>query len=79
VRVTLGSPGVPPDPAPQGWLQTTSAGNVVSFVDSRFSERRLAEGLASRFKGIKNVEVRSLALRRIFTTLARESREGRAS
>jgi ABC-2 type transport system ATP-binding protein len=79
VRVTLESPGVPPDPAPEGWLQTTLAGNVVSFVDSRFNEQRLTEGLAARFKGIKNVEVQSLALRRIFTTLARESREGRAS
>ncbi|HEY4342329.1 MAG TPA: ABC transporter ATP-binding protein [Steroidobacteraceae bacterium] len=79
VRVTLESPDAPPGPAPEGWLQTTLAGNVVSFVDSRFSEQRLAEGLAARFKGVKNVEVQSLALRRIFTTLARESREGRPS
>ena len=48
------------------------AGNVVSFVDSRFSESRLAEGVAARFKGVKHVEVQPLALRRIFTTLARE-------
>jgi ABC-2 type transport system ATP-binding protein len=79
VRVTLDSPGVLPDVAPAAWLQMTLAGNVVSFVDSRFSEQRLAEGLAARFKGIKNVEVQPLALRRIFTTLARESREGNAS
>ncbi|HEX3835892.1 MAG TPA: ABC transporter ATP-binding protein [Steroidobacteraceae bacterium] len=79
VRVTLDSPGALPTPAPEGWLQPTLAGNVVSFVDSRFSEQRLAEGVAARFKGVRNVEVQPLALRRIFTTLARESREGSAS
>jgi ABC-2 type transport system ATP-binding protein len=79
VRVTLDSPGALPIPAPDGWLQPTLAGTVVSFVDSRFSEKRLAEGVAARFKGVKNVEVQPLALRRIFTTLARESREGHAA
>jgi ABC-2 type transport system ATP-binding protein len=79
VRVLLDSPGALPVPAPDGWLQASMAGNVVSFVDSRFTESRLAESIAARFKGVKNIEVQPLALRKIFTTLARESREGSTS
>jgi ABC-2 type transport system ATP-binding protein len=76
VRITLDSPAALPVPAPDGWLQATMAGNVVSFVDSRFTASRLAEHVAARFKGVKHIDVQPLALRRIFTTLARESREG---
>jgi ABC-2 type transport system ATP-binding protein len=79
VRVTLDFPGTLPVPPPDGWLQPMMAGNVVSFVDSRFTESRLAESIAARFKGVKNIEVQPVALRNIFTTLARESRGGSAS
>jgi ABC-2 type transport system ATP-binding protein len=79
VRVTLESPGALPDPAPEGWLQPALAGNVVSFVDSRFTASRLAERVAARFKGVKNIEVQPIALRQIFVTLARESRGDSAS
>jgi ABC-2 type transport system ATP-binding protein len=79
VRVTLDFPGALPVPPPDGWLQPMMAGNVVSFVDSRFTESRLAASIAARFKGVKNIEVQPLALRSIFTTLARESRGGSAS
>jgi ABC-2 type transport system ATP-binding protein len=79
VRITLEAAGVLPVPVPEGWLQPSVAGNVLSFVDSRFTESRLAECVAARFKGVKNIEVQPLALRRIFTTLARESRQGRPS
>jgi ABC-2 type transport system ATP-binding protein len=79
VRITLDSPAVLPVPAPEGWLQPALAGNVVSFVDSRFTENRLAESVAARFRGVRNIEVQPLALRNIFTTLARESRGGSAS
>ena len=79
VRITLDSPGALPVPIPDGWLQAALAGNVVSFVDSRFTETRLTECVAARFKGVKHIDVQPLALRRIFTTLARESREGSTS
>lgn len=51
----------------------------MSFVDSRFTESGLAENVAALFRGVKNIEVQPLALRSIFTTLARESREGKTS
>jgi ABC-2 type transport system ATP-binding protein len=74
VRITLDSPGALPVPAPEGWLQPTMAGNVLSFVDCRFAEGRLAASVAERFNGVKNIEVQPIPLRSIFTTLARASR-----
>jgi hypothetical protein len=43
-------------------------------VDSRFSEDRLATNVAVSLKGVKNIDVEPLALRSIFTTLARDLR-----
>jgi ABC-2 type transport system ATP-binding protein len=79
VRITLDSPSAVPAPAPESWLQPTMAGNVLSFVDCRFTHAHLAEGIATRLKGVKNIDVQPLALREIFTTLARELRGGSAS
>jgi ABC-2 type transport system ATP-binding protein len=79
VRVILESPGVVPAPVPEGWLQPTVAGNVLTFVDCRYAENRLAAGVAARFEGVKNIEVQPIPLRSIFTTLARASRGDSAS
>jgi ABC-2 type transport system ATP-binding protein len=79
VRITLESPTAVPAQAPDSWLQPTTAGNVLSFVDCRFTQAHLAEGIAARLKGVKNIDVQPIALREIFTTLARELRGGSAS
>jgi len=76
VRVTLDGEVVPPAAVPDGWLQLGVAGNVLSFVDTRFSDERLSRNVATHFKGIRNVDVRPVALRSIFTTLARATRDG---
>jgi ABC-2 type transport system ATP-binding protein len=76
VRVTLDGKVVPPAAVPDGWLQLTVAGNVLSFVDTRFSEERLSQSVATHFKGIRNIDVRPVALRSIFTALARATHEG---
>jgi ABC-2 type transport system ATP-binding protein len=76
VRVTLDGEVVPPAVIPDGWLQLAVAGNVLSFVDTRFSDERLSRNVATHFKGIRNVDVRPVALRSIFTTLARATRDG---
>lgn len=76
VRVTLDGEVVPPAAVPDGWLQLVVAGNVLSFVDTRFSDERLSRNVATHFKGIRNVDVRPVALRSIFTTLARATRDG---
>lgn len=79
VRITLDSPGAVPLRTPRDWLQPAVAGNVLSFVDSRFAEQSLADNIAALFKGVRNIDVQPIALREIFTTLARESRGGSAS
>lgn len=76
VRVTLDGEVVPPASVPDGWLQLAVAGNVLRFVDTRFSDERLSRNVATHFKGIRNVDVRPVALRSIFTTLARATRDG---
>jgi ABC-2 type transport system ATP-binding protein len=76
VRVTLETEAVAPDRVPDGWVQVTTAGNVLSFVDTRFKDDRLAGSVAALFKGIKNIDAQPIALRSIFTTLARAARDG---
>lgn len=76
VRLTLDAPMPAVGPLPEGWLQLTTAGNVVSFFDTRFSDARLASAIPSVFHGVKNMDVQPVALRTIFTTLARASRAG---
>ena len=76
VRVTLEGAVIAPAPVPDGWMQLAVAGNVVSFVDTRFSNERLSQSVTKHFKGVRNVDVRPVALRSIFTTLARATRDG---
>jgi ABC-2 type transport system ATP-binding protein len=74
VRITLELPGAVPAQTPDGWLQPSLAGNVLSFVDSRFTEQGLSQTIAALFKGVRSIDVEPIALREIFTTLARKSR-----
>lgn len=76
VRVTLEREAVAPSCVPDEWLQLTASGNVLSFVDTRFKDDRLAASVAALCKGIKNIDVQPIALRTIFTTLARAARGG---
>jgi ABC-2 type transport system ATP-binding protein len=74
VRITLSCAACVPESAPESWLHLATAGNVLSFVDSRFSESGLATTIAASLKGVRNVDVEPVALRSIFTTLARDLR-----
>jgi ABC-type multidrug transport system ATPase subunit len=74
VRVTLERDATAPSCVPEDWLQLTASGNVLRFVDTRFEDDRLAASLGALFKGIKNIDVQPIALRTIFTTLARAAR-----
>jgi len=76
VRITLSAPGRVPEPTPPGWLDTSLAGNVVSFVDSQFTEATLAASVAALFHGVRSIDVQPIDLRAIFTTLARAARGG---
>ena len=73
VRITLSDPAVSPQTAPAEWLDVRANGNVLVFVDTRFTQDRLNAAIASLLRGVRNIDVQPMALRSIFTTLARTS------
>ncbi len=75
VQVTLESKACVPAMAPQEWLDIRVAGNVLSFVDIQYSERDLAARLAAVVGAVRHVEAKSVALRSVYTTLARAVRD----
>jgi ABC-2 type transport system ATP-binding protein len=55
-----------------------ATGSVVTFVDTQFSEDALGEKIRSLLDGVRRIEIQPMALRSIFTTLARATRDGAA-
>jgi ABC-2 type transport system ATP-binding protein len=78
VRVTLEHAAAAPDPLPSDWLCVRAVGSVVSFIDSRFSEETLGERIRSLLNGVRSIDTQPMALRSIFTTLARSLRDSTA-
>jgi ABC-2 type transport system ATP-binding protein len=78
VHVTLDVEATRPTRAPNEWVEMRTMGNVLTFVDTRFDERGLSERIHSRIKGVREFDSQPMALRSIFTTLARAARDGRA-
>jgi ABC-2 type transport system ATP-binding protein len=78
VRVTLESAAAPPRQTPKEWMQIRTIGNVLTFVDTQFSEHRLGEQVHSQIAGVRGIDSQPMALRTIFTTLARAARDGGA-
>ena len=76
IRITTESETQPPGPFPSHWLNVRTTGNVLSFVDAHFSDEGLDERLHSLVRGVKRIDAEPMALRSIFTTLARASRDG---
>jgi len=63
-------------PFPKCWLRVRSVGNVLTFVDTQFSEGHVGERLRALVGNVRTVDAQPMALRSIFTTLARAAREG---
>ena len=62
---------------PKCWLRVETVGNVLSFVDTQFSDTEVNESLRSSLgEYVKTIDAQPMALRRIFTTLALAAREG---
>jgi ABC-2 type transport system ATP-binding protein len=78
VHVTLDVEAIQSNPAPKEWMGMRTMGNVLTFVDTRFDESDLSERIRSRIKGVREIDSQPMALRSIFTTLARAARDGRA-
>jgi ABC-2 type transport system ATP-binding protein len=76
VRVTLEHAAAVPDRLPQAWLRARAFGNVVSFVDTHYSEEDLSARVRSVFGPVKHIDVQTMPLRSVFTTLARAAQDG---
>jgi ABC-type multidrug transport system ATPase subunit len=66
----------PPDRIPPHWMNVKTTGNVLSFVDTQFSGEGLDERFASLAGDVRRIDAQPMALRSIFTTLARAARDG---
>jgi ABC-2 type transport system ATP-binding protein len=79
VYVTLDSTATVPDPVPAHWLRARAVGNVLMFVDTRFSDDTLGELVRVVCEGVRQIEAKPMTLRSIFTTLASAARDGAVS
>jgi ABC-type multidrug transport system ATPase subunit len=78
VHVTLEIEAARPAQAPKEWIEMRALGNVLTFVDTRFDENSVGERIRGRIEGVRGIDAQPMALRSIFTTLARAARDGRA-
>jgi ABC-2 type transport system ATP-binding protein len=76
VRVTLEQPAVVPARMPREWLQPRAFGNVLTFVDTHFSEENLGERLRLLLGPVRRIDTETLPLTAVFKTLARAARDG---
>jgi ABC-2 type transport system ATP-binding protein len=71
VRVTLQRPRLESTQLPREWLNVHTVGNVLSFVDTRYSEEAFSQRLNALLGGVRDIDVQPLSLRKTFTALAR--------
>jgi ABC-type multidrug transport system ATPase subunit len=79
VHVTMEQAEPTPGRMPKEWLDFRTAGKVASFVDTAYSEDRLAANVIAVFGRVRDMEARPIGLRSIFTTLARATRDRTAA
>jgi ABC-2 type transport system ATP-binding protein len=75
VHVTLDRGPRAPAQMPKEWLDFRISGNVASFVDTAYSEDRLAAAVTAAFGNVRAIDAQPIGLRSIFKTLARATRE----
>jgi ABC-type multidrug transport system ATPase subunit len=73
VEVVLDREATEPPETPPSWLEVRAVGNVLSFVETQFSEQELAARIAALLPRARRVDVQSMPLRSIFTALARSA------
>jgi len=76
VHITMEREASAPGQVPPQWLDVKAAGNVLMFVDTRFSGDGLGERVESLVGGVRRIDAQPMPLRSIFTTLARAARDG---
>jgi ABC-2 type transport system ATP-binding protein len=70
VELTFDEAVPPPTALPDEWIKLEDSGRVLRFVDTRYHVEASAGRIRSTFAGIRNAEVRPMALRAIFVALA---------
>jgi len=73
VELTLETPLPLPAGLPASWLQASSAGAVVRFVDSQFDPEKSGVDIRNFFGNVRDVAYRAMGLRAIFLAMARKS------
>lgn len=76
VHVKLDRGGCVPLQLPPEWLDFRLSGNVASFVDTAYSEDRLAAKITAVCGPAQDIDAQPIGLRSIFKTLARATRAG---
>ena len=76
VQVTMEREARPPGRLPSHWLDVKATGNVLMFVDTHFSDDAFGEEVYSLVGEVRRIDAQPMALRSIFTTLARAARDG---
>jgi len=75
VQVTFDRPAATPAQAPRDWLHVRAMGNVLAFVETRFTEEDLGERVRSAVGAVRRIDTQPMPLRSIFTALARSARD----
>jgi ABC-2 type transport system ATP-binding protein len=78
VRVTLDCPAATPPRMPGAWLNPRTAGNVVTFVDTRYREADLGPMVAAQWGRFNRIDTEPMSLRGMFTALARAAQQREA-
>ena len=73
VQLVMNQEAQAPLDIPPSWLQVRAIGNVLSFVETRFSREALDARIAAICPRLRNIEVQPISLRSIFTVLARQA------
>ena len=74
VNVKTQCDSVLPSQLPPEWLDVKVVGSSISFIETRFDEAGLEPKISATLGTVRSVEVRPVALRSIFTTIARSIR-----
>jgi ABC-2 type transport system ATP-binding protein len=75
VQIVLNQEAKQPLQIPASWLELRALGNVLSFVETRFSEEELSARIAAAFLEVRSVSSQPMSLRAIFTVLARNAQQ----
>ena len=76
VRITTDREARFPGGAPAHWLDVRVSGNLMTFVDTQFSDDGLRSHVEVLVRGVRHIDAQPMPLRSIFVTLARAARDG---